>query len=408
MLDLKKGDDYVFHEKDYENIQSEKLDLFKRSIGWVGDQKCFSVKVQDRRYGVNSDNNSEIPFEDVCGIGFFSGAGGLDIGAKLAGVEILAATDFDIHSIKTLSSNAVFKSALHIHEDIKNLSGRNFEKLVAGKQKKLILLGGPPCQPFSKAGYWITHEKRMGLDDPRNMISEYLRMISDLRPDGFILENVESLLHPKNIDQVNILEEAIDKLDYYFIRYVADARSFGVPQRRKRVFFIASKKKIDGVPCPSHAETNQILIEDSLPFERVVDWLWPYDGPDFYEDGESVKGKTYGYEVREIPPGQNYFALTQREGYPNPKFEPNKRFWNFLLKLHPFESSWTIPAQPGPWVGPFHWTGRRLRIPEISAIQTFPSDYSFVGSRREVQRQIGNAVPPLLAKAMVSFLLKNL
>ena len=70
--------------------------------------------------------------------------------------------------------------------------------------------------------------------------------------------------------------------------------------------------------------------------------------------------------------------------------------------------SWTIPAQPGPWVGPFHWTGRRLRVPEVAALQTFPSDYFFSGNRRDVQMQIGNAVPPLLAKAMVEFLLDNI
>ena len=69
--------------------------------------------------------------------------------------------------------------------------------------------------------------------------------------------------------------------------------------------------------------------------------------------------------------------------------------------------SWTIAAQPGPWVGPFHWTNRRLRVPEISALQTFPEDYIFIGSRRSIQRQIGNAVPSLLAKEMVNFLIKQ-
>ena len=70
--------------------------------------------------------------------------------------------------------------------------------------------------------------------------------------------------------------------------------------------------------------------------------------------------------------------------------------------------SWTIAAQPGPWIGPFHWDNRRLRVPEIAAIQTFPKNYKFYGNRRSVQKQIGNAVPPLLGKAMVSFLANNL
>ena len=105
-------------------------------------------------------------------------------------------------------------------------------------------------------------------------------------------------------------------------------------------------------------------------------------------------------------PGHNYIALSARDGYPNPKFIANKRFWNFLLKLHPLLPSWTIAAQPGPWVGPFHWNNRRLRVHEVASIQTFPMDYVFTGSRRAIQKQIGNAVPPLLGQKMVEHLLK--
>ena len=79
--------------------------------------------------------------------------------------------------------------------------------------------------------------------------------------------------------------------------------------------------------------------------------------------------------------------------------------WNFLHKLHPDQPSITIAAQPGPWVGPFHWTNRRLRVPEIAAIQTFPENYRFAGNRRSIQKQIGNAVPCRLAEKMVGHLL---
>jgi len=109
-----------------------------------------------------------------------------------------------------------------------------------------------------------------------------------------------------------------------------------------------------------------------------------------------------------VPPGQNYIALTEKRGYPNPKFIAGKRYWSFLLKLHPNLPSWTIIASPGHWEGPFHWKGRRLRLKELAAIQTFPEDYNFVGSRRSIQKQIGNAVPPLMGKAIVEFLIKNL
>lgn len=101
-------------------------------------------------------------------------------------------------------------------------------------------------------------------------------------------------------------------------------------------------------------------------------------------------------------------ALSARDGYPNPKFVANKRYWNFLLKLHPLLPSWTIAAQPGPWVGPFHWNNRRLRANEVAAIQTFPMDYKFVGSRRTIQKQIGNAVPSILGQRFVEHLVKKL
>ena len=111
-----------------------------------------------------------------------------------------------------------------------------------------------------------------------------------------------------------------------------------------------------------------------------------------------------------VPPGKNYIALTYSiNGKPlSSKFKKGKRFWSFLLKLHPNMPSWTISAQPGPWVGPFHWKSRRLRVPEIAAIQTFPIDYKFAGNRRSIQKQIGNAVPPLLGKKMIEHLIKFL
>jgi len=106
-----------------------------------------------------------------------------------------------------------------------------------------------------------------------------------------------------------------------------------------------------------------------------------------------------------VMPGKNYLSLCDGK---QSNFKKNTRFWNFLLKLKSDLPSWTIAAQPGPWVGPFHWDNRRLRVPEIAAIQTFPKNYKFFGNRRSIQKQIGNAVPPLLGKAMVNYLANNL
>lgn len=363
------------------------------------------------------EENDKLPTVDInktngiSTISFFSGAGGLDIGAQLAGSKIISSLDFDKDSVETIRSNSIFKDALHFHKDIREVNASMYSNILKKeKTEKLILVGGPPCQPFSKAGYWVTNENRLGGKDPRNMIGEYLRIISEFKPDGFLLENVESILHPKNESTISQIQEFIDKLGYNMVIYRANALDFGVPQKRKRVFFVASRKTIKNEPIKTHGSDKEIISNRNLkPYEKVVDWIAKYDHNTYFEPEELTTGKTYDEALKLIPPGENYFALTERNNNSqNVMFKANTRFWNFLLKLHPDLPSWTIAAQPGPWVGPFHWNNRRLRVPEIAAIQTFPEDYIFKGNRRSIHKQIGNAVPPLLGKAMVEYLINNL
>jgi len=357
-------------------------------------------------------NRSDYSFLDskIHALSFFSGAGGLDIGTQLANVKVISSLDFDRDSVLSLKKNEFFAHAEHNLKDISTVSALDYKKLIkANNPEKLIMVGGPPCQPFSKAGYWVTNKKRLGNEDPRNMIGQYLKLINEIRPDGFLLENVESLLHPSNKDAVASIEEAVYKMGYYYKIVRANAIDYGVPQKRKRIFVVASKKIIKDLPIKTHGNKEEIIFNPKIkPYEKVINWIGKFDSPEYFEKEElAIKG-TYYSDLCEVPPGKNYISLTAAAGYPNPKFIAQKRFWNFLLKLHPLEASWTIAAQPGPWVGPFHWTSRRLRVPEIAAIQTFPEDYQFFGSRRSIQKQIGNAVPPLLAKAMVEFLIKNI
>lgn len=378
----------------FEPIQ---LELFEMNSS-QSVENFTNLTYENRGYTVN-DKIEEIFDSKINAMGFFSGAGGLDIGAQLAGVKVISSLDFDKDACSTMKSNNYFSHTEHFHKDINDFSADDYKKAIkANNPEKLVFVGGPPCQPFSKAGYWVTNEKRKAKDDPRNMIGSYLRVIEDVKPDGFILENVESILHPTNKSAVEDLKEDVGKLGYHLTIIKANALDYGVPQRRKRVFFVACKKHIEGVYVTKHIASP----------ERSIDWIGKFDKPEFFEKEEVTIGKTYSKELMAVPPGKNYIALTAKEGYPNPKFVAQKRFWSFLLKLHPYLPSWTVAAQPGPWVGPFHWTGRRLRVPEIAALQTFPEDYKFVGSRRSIQKQIGNAVPCLLGKAMVDLLIKHI
>ena len=176
------------------------------------------------------------------------------------------------------------------------------------------------------------------------MIGEYLKIAEDLKPDGFILENVESILHPANIETSNSIQSFISKIGYNCLLFKANAIEFGVPQKRKRVFYIASKKRIDTDPIKTHfVENYDTNAQMLLPAESSINWIAKYDKSNYYEKEEESIGKTYHEEIMSVPPGKNYISLTKKSGHPNPKFIANKRFWSFLLKLHPLKPSWTIP-----------------------------------------------------------------
>jgi len=339
---------------------------------------------------------------------FFSGCGGLDIGAILNKYSVISSLDNDSDSIETLKRNKVFGQTEHDIEDIRNIDSRSIAELIEKNQAShAYFLGGPPCQPFSKAGYWQTHKKRKGHKDPKNMIDPYLDIIQEVKPDGFILENVESILHPKNRGYLEHIQNRICRMNYNLEVFKLNAADFGIPQKRKRVFFIAKKGQIFNCLETTHGDDKATSKNPRLKHhERVIDWIGEYDDQKYSDGYDSIEG-TYKNELKEIPAGKNYMHLTERDNHPNPKFIAGKRYWTFLLKLDPNKPSNTIISAPGHWEGPFHWKNRRLRIKELAAIQSFPCDYNFFGSRRSIIKQIGNAVPPLLAKKVVKSLIEE-
>ncbi|WP_286951987.1 MULTISPECIES: DNA cytosine methyltransferase [Brevundimonas] len=335
-------------------------------------------------------------------ISLFSGAGGLDVGAVNAGVRILRAVEFDPDAAQTLRLNAHPHTRIEC-EDICDLDFTEHRD----SARDLIVIGGPPCQPFSKNGYWVKNENRLIERDPRNMLSQFLRAVDEARPKAFLFENVESLRHPTNKHALAAFLAQAEKLGYRCTTHLANAADYGVPQKRKRVFIFAVRASTHNIPEPR--PTHSANPADNLPpHVGVGNFIKPFAGAQYSEASEVVSGGTYEAELRHVPPGENYMALAKLPNYEGRTFRAGGRFWNFLYKLHPDHPSITIAAQPGPWVGPFHWNNRRLRAPEAAAIQTFPVGYRFAGSRRSVQKQIGNAVPCLLGEAMVSHLLEHM
>ena len=190
-------------------------------------------------------------------------------------------------------------------------------------------------------------------------------------------------------------------MNYHFVLIKANACDYGVPQKRKRVFFIASKKAITHTPTPTNYEVPQ---DGQKPYENVIDWIGRFDSEEFVSELDSTEGLHHDALIQ-VPPGGNYISLSEKRGHVPGLFKAGTRYWTFLLKLHPYKPSWTIIASPGHWEGPFHWNNRRLRNCELAAIQTFPIDYKFCGSIRSVHKQIGNAVPCLLAQNMCNYLI---
>src|SRR5262249_34960071 len=179
---------------------------------------------------------------------------------------------------------------------------------------------------------------------------------------------------------------------------VLNAADFGVPQLRRRMFIVASR---DGTqfrfPKPTHAASAEML-------DATQSHLTAWDARRSIRISQSegarlqLRGK-WANLLPSIPEGQNYLWHTDRGGG-QPLFGWRRRYWSFLLKLAKSAPSWTIQAQPGPATGPFHWTNRRLSVREMARLQTFPRDVEITGTYADAQRQLGNAVPSLLAEVL--------
>jgi DNA (cytosine-5)-methyltransferase 1 len=337
-------------------------------------------------------------------ISLFAGAGGLDLGVHRAGFRVAAANEYDVDAADSLEKN--FADSLESSVDRRNILDVPTSELLRsaglrGRQRPDLLVGGPPCTPFSKSGFWLDW-KRDGLDPDASLLQEYTRILREARPRAFILENVYALTFNNKASRPHFdrLKTEIEEAGYEYNLGVLNAADYGVPQARPRLFIVGVPRgsRVPKLPEPTHTgawERRKTGIEDGLPHVtsgQVLNGLFTEPEPE-----EVLRGQ-YSHLLEEIPPGDNYLYYTEKRGHPNPLFKWRSRYWSFLLKLDPDRPSPTIQAQPGPNVGPFHWENRRLRVPEMKRLFTFPDRYELVGKRASIQAQLGNSVPPLLAQ----------
>jgi DNA (cytosine-5)-methyltransferase 1 len=349
-------------------------------------------------------------------ISLFSGCGGLDYGMEAAGWNIAYRNDVDRQSCSTLRLNG--KANVQC-APIEEVSSSDIRRFVGSKGSVDLVVGGPPCQPFSKSAYWSRGDT-LRLDDPRaNTLSEYFRIVEEFAPKAFLLENVHGISYSGKEEGFRYIVSKVSEINrkagtsYRPAWRVINAADYGVPQLRFRFFLAALRSGKEFVfPRPTHAfagdnpeaAASPALFDASLaPYSTAWDALARVEPePDEMLD---VTGK-WGKLLPSIPEGENYLWHTDRKGG-LPLFGWRTRYWSFLLKLAKNRPSWTIQAQPGPAIGPFHWNSRKLSWRELAAIQTFPSGFRIESSRVETQRQIGNAVPSLLAEVLGRSLMEH-
>jgi DNA (cytosine-5)-methyltransferase 1 len=320
---------------------------------------------------------------------------GLDLGLEAAGVHVRCALEFDRECCNTIRANR--PSIPLVEGDIRDVSGADI-LAVAGLERVDLVCGGPPCQAFSTAG------RRLGLDDDRgNVFLKFLDLIGEIGPTYVLIENVRGLLSaPAPGDDskggaVRLIARRLRKSGYVVTFTLYDAANYGVPQRRERVIMLASR----GGPIPLVPPTHG---DGRLP------WVT------FREAVAGVKSLRYGSFsakmirfLQMLGPGQNWrdLPLDLQEEAMGGAYQTGGGKVGFYRRLawdKPCPTLLTSPTQKATCLC-HPDEDRPLSVEEYGAVQQFPPHWQFSGSIASVYKQIGNAVPVGLGRAVGRHLL---
>ena len=328
--------------------------------------------------------------------GLFCGAGGMDLGFLQAGFSPCFACDFDSDSVNTYRKN-IHQSA--VVADVRSLHGEDL-----GKPD--VILGGPPCQGFSVAG-------KMDPKDPRSqMIWEFCRLVGEARPKAFVMENVKSIVTLSKFSYV--LEELFKRFSefgYHLTWKVHIASDYGVPQLRERVFFIGTtgrnriceptkstpptvRQVIDFLPPPGVGANLGACSAKITMLSKPVLRKSPYAGMLFNGRGRPINLDSFSNTLP-ASMGGNMTPIIDEDS-----LRLGTRPWvvDYHKRLR--------RGQPPETTTPDRL--RRLSVTEAAIIQSFPTGYVFEGKQSSQFRQIGNAVPPMMALAIAKALLASL
>lgn len=337
----------------------------------------------------------------------FAGAGGFSLGAIAAGFEVCAAVENDRHASRTYGNGVKNKTARKIkvfQNDIVKLSPHRVlddSGLVAGRCD--LLLGGPPCQGFSSHRLGSA-----GVDDPRNaLLLRYFEYIATVRPRVFLLENVPGLLQPKHASYLQSFLRMAKEHDYDINGpWLLNARDFGVPQNRKRVFILGCDRSrlidiLNWPPVPTHQDPNRKRACGSVrPYRTASDAFRPLRRDDDPNDIHMRHGDTLVEVFKSTPVNGGSRAQSNRVLPCHEAHNGHKDVYGRIDPRRPSPTMTTACINPskGRFVHPTEHHGITAR--QAARLQTFPDEFDFEGGLMAAGIQIGNAVPVLLAEAL--------
>ncbi|RKO69240.1 DNA cytosine methyltransferase [Sphingobacterium puteale] len=338
-------------------------------------------------------------------VDIFSGAGGMSIGAEMAGINIKFAVEKNEHAADTFKFN-------HPNVEVLKKDITDVNPLEYVKEPVFVVFGGPPCQGFSTANT----KTRNSSNKNNYLFEEFLRFVKQLKPLWFVFENVEGITTYEDGNTIKTIKSLFDKVGYVTTEKVLCASDYGVPQDRNRFIMVGNRIGVE-FEFPEKLR-NKVTVGEALfdlpelsngdqfyelPYLKSIDESPDYvkqmrGATDFAKQNFVSRNKEYVLErYRYIGPGQNWKAIPNHlmENYAN----KNNCHSGIYKRLHPDKPSVVISNyRKNMLIHPFK--DRGLSVREAARLQSFPDNFIFKGSLSHIQQQIGNAVPPLLAKAI--------
>ena len=340
----------------------------------------------------------------------FAGVGGMSQGFKMAGFDIAFAVEYDKDIAAAYKKN--HEDTDVYAEDIAQIDVANLHK----KHPTIdVIIGGPPCQGFSQKG------KRLSLDDPRNyLFQQYVRFVDEFQPKYFVLENVPNIITTSNGYFKDQIVAAFNRLGYEVTYGVLNAVDYGVPQDRHRAVFLGQKGKLEvSLPKPTGMHTTVKDAIYDLPFIKSAEGseVSEYDKPAVSSFAQEMRKNSKSLHNHSAT-AHSQIALERLSMIPKgagkevlPEEHRTKSIysgtWCRLLEdgvAATITTRFDTPSS-GRFTHPI--LNRCLTVREAARIQSFPDDFIFYGTKTIQMKEVGNAVPPFLARAIARIIAQN-